>query len=138
MDFDGALRAGTADARFNAVDNYFGVALTATHLLPSRPGDTLGFGIARARLGDQYRALRLFDGQPATAAETTFELVYRAELTAWLAVLPVVQFVRDPGADAFMDDSWLAGLRFELTRDRSWQLNARRETAPDDSYARRQ
>ena len=138
VDLDGALRAGTADARFNAVASYFGVALTATHLVPSRPGDTLGFGIARARLGDQYRAARLFDGQPATAAETTFELVYRAELTPWLALLPVVQFVRDPGADAFMDDSWLAGLRFELTRDRSWQLNANRGSAPDDSYARRQ
>jgi porin len=136
VDFDGALRAGIADARFNAVDSYVGVAFTATHLLPARPGDTLGFGVARARLGDAYRAIRIFDGQPVTAAETTFELVYRAELTPWLAVLPVVQFVRDPGADPLMDDSWIAGLRFELTRDRSWQLNAKRETPPDGSYAR--
>jgi hypothetical protein len=35
-----------------------------------------------------------------------------------------------------MDDSWIAGLRFELTRDHSWQLNAKRETPPDGSYAR--
>lgn len=136
VDIDGALRAGLADARFNAVDSYVGMALTATHLVPSRPGDTLGVGVARARLGDSYRAIRFSDGQPATAAETTFELVYRAELTPWLAVLPVVQFVRDPGADPLMDDSWIAGLRFELTRDRSWQLNAKRETPPDGSYAR--
>jgi porin len=136
VDFDGALRAGVADAHFNAVDRYAGVAFTATHLVPSRPGDSLGFGVARASLGDAYRAIRFHDGQPATAAETTFELVYRAELTPWLAVLPVVQFVRDPGADPFMDDSWVAGLRFELTRDHSWQLNAKRETPADGSYAR--
>lgn len=138
VSIDGALRAGIADAQFNAVDSYMGVAFTASHLLQSRPGDTLGFGIARARLGDEYRAIRFFDGQPATAAETTFELVYRAELTPWLALLPVVQFVSDPGADPMMDDSWIAGLRFELTRDRSWQLNARRESEPDGSYARRE
>ncbi len=81
VDFDGALRAGVADAHFNAVDSYVGVAFTANHLVPARPGDTLGFGIARANLGDEFRAMRSFDGQPVTAAETTFELVYRAELT---------------------------------------------------------
>lgn len=136
VDFDGALRAGTADARFNAVDRYVGLAFTASHFIESRPGDTLGFGVAYASLGDQFRALRSFDGQPASAAETTFELVYRAELTPWLSLLPNVQFVRDPGADPMVGDAWVAGLRFELTRDRSWQLNARRAAAPDGSYAR--
>jgi porin len=136
VDFDGAVRAGAAEARFNAVDRYVGVAFTANHLVPARPGDTLGFGVAHAALGDAYRALRAFDGQPSSAAETTFELVYRAELTPWLSVLPNVQFVRDPGADPVVGDSWVAGLRFELTRDRSWQLNARRQSAPDAPYAR--
>jgi porin len=136
VDFDGALRAGTAAGRFNAVDQYAGAAVTATHLFETRPGDSLGFGVAWAHVGDEYRALRSFDGQPATAAETTFELVYRAELTPWLTLLPNVQFVDAPGADPVVGDSWIAGLRFEMSRDRSWQLNARRPAAPDDSYAR--
>jgi porin len=136
VDFDGALRAGTAAGRFNAVDQYAGLALTATHVFATRPGDTLGFGVAWAHLGEEYRALRSFDGPPATAAETVFELVYRAEFTPWLALLPHVQFVRDPGADPMAGDAWVAGLRFEVSRERSWQLNARRQAAPDDSYAR--
>ncbi len=136
VDFDGALRAGTAAGRFNAVDQYAGVALTATHLFAARPGDSLGLGVAWAHLGDQYRALRSFDGQPATATETTFELVYRAELAPWLTLLPNVQFVDAPGADPVLGDSWIAGLRFEMSRDRSWRLNARRPAAADDSYAR--
>lgn len=136
VDFDGALRAGTADARFNAVESYLGLGFTARHLFSARPGDTLGLGLAHARLGDEYRALRSFDGQPATESETTFELVYRAELTPWLALLPNLQFVRHPGADPLVGDAWVAGLRFELSRERSWQLNARRPTAPDGSYAR--
>ncbi len=100
-------------------------AFTASHLFASRPGDSLGLGVAWAHLGDEYRALRSFDGQPATAAETTFELVYRAELTPWLSLLPNVQFVSSPGADPVVGDSWLAGLRFEISRDRTWQLQAR-------------
>ena len=110
--------------------------ITATHLWESRPGDALGLGVARVRLGDLYRALRNSEGQPATAAETTFELAYRAELTPWLALLPTVQFVRDPGADTQADDAWVAGLRFELAREQSWPLNAHRNSAPDDAYAR--
>jgi porin len=134
LDVDGALRAGTAAGRFNAVDEYVGVAVSTN--IPARPGRSLGFGVAWAQLGDEYRALRSFDGQPATAAETTFELVYRAELTPWLTLLPNVQFVNAPGADPVVGDSWIAGLRFEFSRERSWQLNARRQPAPDDSYAR--
>jgi porin len=135
VDFDGALRAGKAEARFNPVDRFASAALTASHLFASRPGDTLGLGVAWARLGHDYLSLRSFGGQPATSAETTFELVYRAELTPWISLLPNVQFVRDPGADPTLDDSWVAGLRFELTRERSWGLSARRQPAADDSYA---
>jgi porin len=65
--------------------------------------------------------LRSFEGQPASAAETLFELVYRAELTPWLSLLPNVQFVDDPGADPLLDDAWVAGLRVEITRERSWK-----------------
>jgi porin len=138
VDFDGALRVGVASSRFNAVDRYAGAALTASHLVASRPGDTLGLGIAWARMGDDYRALRSFDGQPASSAETLFELVYRAELTPWLSLLPNVQFVSDPGADPTVDDAWVAGLRFEITREKAWQLQARRDGQGDESYARTQ
>jgi len=125
VDFDGALRAGTASDKFNAVDLYTGAVITATHLWESRPGDALGLGVARVRLGDSYRALRNSEGQPATAAETTFELVYRAELTPWLSLLPNVQFVDSPGADPGTGDSWVAGLRFEIAYEKSWALMAR-------------
>lgn len=136
VDFDGSLRAGVAEARFNAVDQLLSAAVTATHIFDSRPGDALGLGVAWAHLGDDYRALRSFDGQPATAAETTFELVYRAELTPWLSLLPNVQFVNSPGADPMVGDSWVAGLRFEISRDRTWQLQAHSTSQKDDSYAR--
>ena len=136
VDLNGALRAGTAASEFNTFDQYVGAAVTVSHLWESRPGDTLGLGIAWAHTGDEYRALRSFDGQPATAAETTFELAYRAELAPWLAILPNVQFVSSPGADPSLGDAWVLGLRFEVLQEHSWQLSARHENKPDESYAR--
>lgn len=135
-DFDGALRVGMADDRFNAIDRYVGAAVTATHLWASRPDDAVGLGIAYAHTGVPYRAFMNFQGRPATAAETSLELVYRAELTGWLSLLPVVQYVVDPGMDAGLRDAWIAGLRFEVSREKSWQLSARRDVKPDESYAR--
>jgi porin len=136
VDCDGAPRPGAAAARFNTFDRYVGAAFTATHLWASRPGDTLGFGVAYAHAGAPYRALMNFQGQPVTAGETCVELVYRAQLTDWLSVLPVVQYVGNPGVDAAAGDAWVAGLRFEISREKSWPLNARRDTPPDESYAR--
>jgi porin len=137
-DFDGALRAGTASGRFNVFDCYVGAVVTASHLWTTRPGDALGLGIAFAHGGAPYRALMNFQGQPATAGETSVELVYRAELTDWLSVLPVVQYVSDPGMDASLGDAWIAGLRFEISREKSWQLSARRDVPSDAAYARTQ
>lgn len=137
-DFDGALRAGTASGRFNTFDRYIGAVVTATHLWTARPGDALGLGVAYAHAGAPYRAFMNFQGQPTTAAETSIELVYRAELTDWLSLLPVVQYVRDPGMNPVVGDAWIAGLRLEISRERSWQLSARRDVKPDESYARAQ
>lgn len=137
LDFDAALRAGTAPAEFNAVDRYFGAAVTATHLWEGRPDDALGLGVAWAHVGAPYRDVSEFDGLPAASAETLIELAYRADLTDWLALVPNLQFVADPGALRGVDDSWVVGLRFELARAHSWQLTARREAPADGSYARR-
>ena len=138
VDFDGALRAGVAEARFNPVDRFASAALTASHLFASRPGDALGLGVAWARLGDDYLSLRSFEGQSASTAETTFELVYRAELTPWLSLLPNLQFVSDPGADPSLDDAWVAGLRFEIHNAKTWTLLADRRGQPPQPYAREQ
>jgi porin len=137
-DIDAALRVGMASSRFNVFDRYVGAAVTASHLWESRPGDALGLGVAYAHTGARYRALQNHLGQPATAGETCVELIYRAELAGWLSVLPSVQYVRDPGADPAPGDAWVAGVRFELSYDGSWQLSARTPAPADDAYARAQ
>lgn len=136
VSFDGALRGGTAPAQFNVIDRYIGAALTATRFWEARPDDALGLGIAWAHAGEPYRLVSEADALPATSAETLVELVYRADLAPWLALVPNLQYIRNPGA-LLNNDAWVVGLRFELARDRSWQLSARRDAPPDGSYVRR-
>jgi hypothetical protein len=38
-----------------------------------------------------------------------------------------VQFVQNPGADPALGDSWVIGLRFEITQGGTWQQTARRD-----------
>jgi porin len=136
--FDGALRAGVAADRYNAVDGYVGVAITACHFWAARPADRVGFGIAHAHLGRPYREVSAFEGAPTTSAETLYELAYRAEVASWLVLVPNVQFVSHPGAMHGVDDSWVAGLRFELSHAQSWPLSVRQSPPGDGSFARRQ
>jgi len=134
--FDGALRMGTANADFNTVDRYVGAAFTAAGLWPARPDDTFGIAVAYARLGNPYRAAQAFAGADTTSAEVSYELVYSTTLTDWLAIKPGVQFVQNPGADPSLRNSWVAGLRFEIIQEYSWQLSARHGKNSDGSYAR--
>jgi len=133
---DGALRVGNAKAQFNPVDHYVGAALTASNFWAGRPDDALGFAVAYAHMGDEYRATQAFAGASTTSAEVAYELVYSTNLTDWLAIKPGVQFVQHPGADASIENAWILGLRFEIVREHSWRLSARRGDEADDSYAR--
>jgi porin len=133
--FDGSLRLGTANERFNAVDRFAAASLVATGVWPGRPEDQLGVGVAWAHTGESYRNSQAFAGAPATAAEILWELSYGTSLTEWLALKPGVQFVQHPGADASLADSWVLGLRFELSTDRSWKLMARRDPRGEHAVA---
>jgi porin len=111
--------------------------VTAGHFWAARPDDVLGLGIAWGHVGEPYRATLEFDGTPATSAETLVELTWRAEVAPWLALVPNVQFIADPGALQGVDDSWVVGLRFEISQDKNWPLAASRAKPADGSYARR-
>jgi len=128
---DGSLRAGVADARFNAVDEFLGATLVVSQPFASRPDDAFGLAVAYGHTGDLYRAVQAMAGIPAAGAETSYELTYRAPVTGWLTLAPSVQFVSNPGADLALRDAWVVGLRFELSHEKSWPMFAQR-TAPSD------
>jgi porin len=122
---DGVLRAGVADARFNAIGSYVGAAMVASNLLPGRPGDGLGIAVAHARTGRQFRQQLQFDAGRPARSETALELTWRAPLASWLAIVPSLQWIDSPGADRERRDAFVVGMRFEMAIERSWTMLAR-------------
>ncbi len=104
-------RIGFADERVNAVDAYLGAGLNYRGAIPGRGRDQLGFAVAAAHLGDEFRdALRRASGG-AEQWEVALELTYRARITEWLSVQPDVQLVINPGGEPDLDDAVIVGAR---------------------------
>ncbi len=113
--FDGMIRLGVADGRFNPVREYVGAALVANRFLAGRPDDAVGIAIAHGRTSHAFRRALAFDGAQPLRSETAVELTYRAPLREWLAVVPSLQWVDSPGADDALRDAWVVGARFEMS-----------------------
>jgi porin len=107
---DAFLQLGLAAADRNMLDHYIGAGLTVTGVVPWRPRDIISAGLARAHVSRVYR--RHTPG--SLAAETALEITWRAELNGHLALQPDLQYIIHPGADAALDNAWVAGLRAEL------------------------
>lgn len=112
------VRAGQAEARINPIEHYLGFGGVYTGLLPQRPEDQIGLAVSIARLGEAWRSGT--EGDVPHERETILELTYRIQVLEWLALQPDIQYVRHPGMDPGLEDSWLFGLRFEVSREWAW------------------
>jgi porin len=61
--------------------------------------------MAMARNGSAYIAGQMQAGLPVSAAETSIELSYLAQLEAWLALQPDVQYVIHPNTNPQLRDA---------------------------------
>ena len=104
-------QAGWTQQDRNEISHYLGGGFSYTGLIPGRNKDVTALGFARAMIGSDYRG---FDSN-ATAAETAYELTYRAALLDWLTVQPDLQYIVSPGAQKGNPDAWLMGLRVQLS-----------------------
>jgi porin len=77
--------------------------------------ESLGFGVASARIGAPYRRAQASIGAAIQNAETVLELTYRRAISSWLIVQPDIQFILDPGADRSLRNALVIGLRIELS-----------------------
>ena len=74
-------------------------------LLPSRPADTLTFGVAYAKISRDAAALDqdtlAFNGPPYPIRnyELAFELNYALQLAPWWTVQPDLQYIVHPGGN---------------------------------------
>ena len=92
------------DSEILPVNQYFGMGLTGFGLVPHRPEDSLGAGMAWAWLNPN-----LLD----RSSELMFQGYYQAHLVAGTFFRPAVSYIPTPGAASNLGAAW--ALTFRLT-----------------------
>lgn len=100
---------GAAPDNRNEIDFYLGAGINYHGLIPGRDEDIVGISGAFASISDKLRSV-----EPRKAAETVFELTYRAQIMPWFVIQPDFQYVHNPGADPELDNALVSSLRFEI------------------------
>jgi porin len=85
----GFFQFGTNDSRTMLAHKYFGFGLTGFHLIPGRPGDSIGGGLAWSWLNPNLGF---------RTSETLIQFYYQAQIANPLYLQPVFTYVPNPGA----------------------------------------
>ena len=100
-------RYGWAGSKVNDVTNFWSAGLHYQGLLPDREEDVLGLGFAQGFFSN--RASDFTDDY-----ESVWELYYKAQLTAWMALSPDIQYVTNPGGDGAAADALVFAFRAQI------------------------
>jgi porin len=100
------------DGDSTAIDQALNIGLHWRAPFPARPEDIAGIGATRAHIGAKYRQAQAGAGIATSDNESILELTYRASINRWLAVQPVAERLRDPGARR--RDATVVGARLEF------------------------
>lgn len=110
----GFIRVGATDGNSTAIKQFFNVGVRVRGLLPGREDDVFGLANTRGGIGDKFRTSQAAAGITATSAESATEITYRIQVNKWLAVQPLIQWYRNPGADSSVPNATVFGARVEL------------------------
>lgn len=109
------LRYGIASTKTNQYGSSLGAGLVYVGLIPKRPKDRLGFGIARASAGGEHLQNQLGLGNHLAKTETAYEFSYRVEVRPGIAIQPDFQIVSNPSLDPVKPSAKVGAIRFELS-----------------------
>ena len=99
------FRYGYANSERNDISGFWSFGLQTTGLVDGRDGDVLGVGYANGIFSNNASATYTDDN------EDVLEVYYNAQVTPWLNVSPMVQYVADPGGNDTAKDATIFGLR---------------------------
>jgi porin len=106
------VRYSGTDGNSTAIDRALNLGLRLQGPIQSRPDDVAGIAATRANIGEKFRRAQAAAGIEATHDESALELTYRVQMAKWLAIQPVAQRIRHPGAIA--RSATILGSRFEI------------------------
>ncbi|TAK46641.1 MAG: carbohydrate porin [Xanthobacteraceae bacterium] len=99
------VRAGALPADRNLVSWYIDGGVGFKGFMPSRPADTLTFGLAHSHISpdavaaDQYTAANIDPMWPIRSGETVFEASYIAQIAPWWTLQPDFQYIVRPAGN---------------------------------------
>ena len=110
----GFVRFGAIDGDSTAFKRFHNVGIRVRGLFPGREEDVIGVAYTRGAIGDKFRLSQATAGIETTTAESATELTYRVQANKWLAVQPLIQRYRNPGAVSGVPSATVVGARVEL------------------------
>lgn len=113
-DFTAFARYSSSDGNSTALDNMWNVGARLRGPLASRPNDTLVIGWTRSHLAPKYRAVQVAAGNDTVANEEMIEITWRAALTPWFSLQPVLQAIQHPGGTTGAPRATILGARIEI------------------------
>jgi len=108
------VRFGSTDGDSTAVRQFRNIGVRVRGLLPGRDEDVFGLAHTRGGISDKFRASQAAAGIDTTATESAIEITYRIQANKWLAVQPLIQWYRNPGATSAVPSATVIGARVEL------------------------
>ncbi|MBW7992406.1 MAG: carbohydrate porin [Planctomycetes bacterium] len=103
------FRYGYANSEKNNITGFWSFGLQCTGLVDDRDGDVLGVGYANGIFSNNASTTYTDDN------EDVLEVYYNAQVTPWLNLSPMVQYVADPGGNDTAKDATIFGLRAQWT-----------------------
>ena len=109
-----SARIGMADPRVNRFSQYYGGSVVYRGLVPGRPTDEFGLGMAAALNSSHYERGQQQAGQQVDDAEITLELTYSINLSPQVLLQPDLQYVINPGTNPTIKNAFILGIRVGL------------------------
>ncbi len=105
------LRIGWTNHHINLFDSHLGCGFVYNGLIPGRDGDKVGYAVAIAKTGYDFKKLNKFCDKPISENETTHEFTYSANITQWLTLQFDLQYIVKPGANPSIPNAFVSGFR---------------------------
>ena len=113
-DFGVFARHSWSDGDSIALDRMLNLGVRLRGPFASRPDDVLAIGWTQSRLSPKYRTVQSAAGTDTANNETAVEITWRAAITPYFALQPVVQSIRNPGGASNASRANIIGLRVEI------------------------
>jgi porin len=104
----GFFRYGSASARRNDIKTFWSAGLQYQGAWTGRDDDVWALGTSQAVFSD------LASGTYSADNETVLEMYYSAQVAPWLSITPDIQYVRHPGGDQSIANTYIAGIRAQM------------------------